>query len=242
LDSAAVNRELRAVVRPALQTHGFSVFTTRSAWRYGSDRIEVVNFQSFNSYLAAGLQCTTYSFSLNLGIYLCAVPTDHRPPVRKGHEAPDEAACHLRRRLERGLEQPELARHEIWYVDPAGAYLSAAVQDARRALLEDGLEWFAQYTLKGSLLTALTGPGHWLEDGTHLPGNPDSPARNLVTGYVARSLGASTLARHHLARALEQYQALDQKHAAPRVKMPRMTPSALVLDVAALDELEERAV
>src|ERR1700756_4978391 len=67
LDSSIVNREIKSAIRPLLQAAGFTQFTTRTGWRYAGEKIDVVNFQSFNSYLASSLGCTTYSFCINLG-------------------------------------------------------------------------------------------------------------------------------------------------------------------------------
>jgi hypothetical protein len=234
MDSTEVNRQIRALVRPILKASGFAAFTSRSAWRYRDDRIEVVNFQSFNDHLASGLRCTTYSFALNLGIYLLSVPEGRPPKVRGGRLAPEEYTCHLRRQLSRTLNQPELARNDIWYIDPEGRYLGPAVHDAGKAISGVGFTWFEHYGNPQALLAALIGPGHRLDDGTHLPGNPDSPARNRVTGYVARAMGQNAFAARHLARALEQYREIDAENAKLRGRMPALTPAGLAEDVAAL--------
>jgi len=52
MDSKEVNKQIRAVIRPVLKAQGFARFTARDSWRFHDDRIDVVNFQSFNSYLA----------------------------------------------------------------------------------------------------------------------------------------------------------------------------------------------
>lgn len=67
MDSKVVNRAIKANVWPMLKEHGFGHFTTRTAWRHDHDRIDVINFQSFNSYQASVIGCTTYSFALRLG-------------------------------------------------------------------------------------------------------------------------------------------------------------------------------
>ena len=61
MDSSAVNKEIKATVRPLLQGAGFTQFTSRTAWRHSTGKTDVINFQSFNSYLANSLGCTTYS-------------------------------------------------------------------------------------------------------------------------------------------------------------------------------------
>lgn len=237
VNSAVVNKELRAVVRPFLQTHGFRGVTARTAWRYTPGRVEVVNFQSFNSYLAEGVGATTYSFALNLGIYLLAVP--HRPgrPTKLvGDELrPEEWQSDLRLHLERGLEQPELPRRDIWYIDESGRYLGSAVRDARRAIAESGLPWFERWSSDATLLEALRTEGDLLlTDGTNLPGNAGSPARNYATGYVALALDDRTVAAEYLARALMQFEAIDASNAQISRRFPPCTPEGLREDVRVL--------
>src|SRR4051812_39446034 len=104
MDSKIVNREIRREIWPALKAVGFAQFTSRTAWRHSEWKIDVVNFQSFNSYLAQGLGCTTFSFSLNLGCYLNAVPVKSNVKLTKSLLTPQEYQCHLRRRLSRSFE------------------------------------------------------------------------------------------------------------------------------------------
>ena len=74
MDSNTVNKIIRSDVWPLLRTHGFVTADARTARRYRGHFIDVVNFQSFNKYLADGIGCTTYSFGLNLGIYVEGSP------------------------------------------------------------------------------------------------------------------------------------------------------------------------
>jgi Tfp pilus assembly protein PilF len=79
------------------------------------------------------------------------------------------------------------------------------------------------------VLTALRQEDAVLGDGTELPGASDSPARNLLAGYVARRIGHTTRAREYLSRALEQFEAIDRKneHMKLRKPMPVLTPPHL---------------
>ena len=52
MDSREVNRVLKRVVWDELKGHGFVERTGRTAWRRRERTIDVVNFQSFNAYLA----------------------------------------------------------------------------------------------------------------------------------------------------------------------------------------------
>jgi Domain of unknown function (DUF4304) len=109
VDSRDVTKEIRHVVWPELREHGFEAFTGRTAWRYVRDAVDVVNVQSFGASIADAVGCTTFSFSVNLGVWL---PHDAltRAPKRdpKGRLRPSEYQCepHRRRRLTKSLSQP----------------------------------------------------------------------------------------------------------------------------------------
>jgi hypothetical protein len=201
VDSSIVNKEIRRVVWPVLRNAGFTQFTARSAWRYVPSKIDVVNFQSFNSYLAHGVGCTTYSFALNLGCSFDTIPRLKTVEQKKGHLRPKEWECHFRFRLHKAIRQPELERTDTWYVDPAGQYLKAAIEDARKAILETGLGWFSRFNDSNEVLRTLLEDAKKM-DGTHGLGNKPSPIRHLMTGYIASSLGKTELASDHLQAAL----------------------------------------
>lgn len=204
MDSKTVNRELRRTIRPLLKEAGFSRFTDRNAWRYSASRVEVLNFQSFNSYLADSIGATTYSFSVNLGSYLLEIPPlcdPGRIKKKDGQLLPQEYECPLRGRLHRAFPQPELARKDTWYIDPAGKYLEQAVQDVRLRVIEDAFPWFEQLRNTERVLQILQNKP---EDQGRLwgfGGNP-SPVRSYLTGYVALALGRKELAAKHLQAAL----------------------------------------
>jgi hypothetical protein len=236
VNSSVVNRELRAVVRPFLQTHGFSAFTPRTAWRYVPGRVEVVNFQSFSATLAEGLGCTSYSFSLRLGIFLVDVPPAQPEGLKQvdGAPRPEEWQCDLRFTPERAIEQPELRRRDIWYVDPNARYLALAARDARRAIAEEGLPWFERWTDEAVLTELLSDSGIRAKDGTTLPGNTGAPLRNYVCGYLALALGRRHVAVERLARALSQFEAMDASNGKISKRFEPRTPAHLRADVQLL--------
>jgi hypothetical protein len=81
--STDVNRAIRRLVWARLREVGFERRTARTAWRRWDEGVDVVNFQSFNSYLAGGVGCTTFSFAVNLGAALDYVPgLASRDPMR----------------------------------------------------------------------------------------------------------------------------------------------------------------
>ena len=109
MDAGDVTREIRRVVWPALREEGFEAFTGRSAWRYVGEAVDIVNFQSFSASLADGLGCTTFSFGVNLGVWLPPDAWEELEPKRdaKGRLRPEEYQCEPhRRQLKKSLAQP----------------------------------------------------------------------------------------------------------------------------------------
>jgi hypothetical protein len=96
VDSRDGTKLIRKLVWPQLEARGFETFTTRSAWRYWDEGIEVVNFQALGLYTAPVIGCTPFSFALNLGVRLQYVPSDADTKERNGRPAPEEYECHLR--------------------------------------------------------------------------------------------------------------------------------------------------
>lgn len=201
MDSRVVTREIRRHVWTRLKPLGFDQFTARTAWRHSDSRIDVVNFQSFNSYLAGAVGCTTYSFALNLGCYISAIPWEYaRPLKQKGALLlPEEFQCHLRLHLDKSISQPELPRANIWLIGESGEYLPDAVSDASGAILERGLPWFRQMGDYDFLLQQLT------TDKTPIwsTGTRSSPKRSYLVGYLALAQGRPALAVQHLRLALD---------------------------------------
>ncbi|MBY0273415.1 MAG: DUF4304 domain-containing protein [Alphaproteobacteria bacterium] len=195
MDSKSVNKEIRKHIWPVLKENGFSEFSTRSSWRYKGNRINVVNFQSFNSYSADISKCTTFSFIINLGIYLSYIP-DY-PEMKKKHDklAPDEAACHLRRTLEKNLLQKEMPRKNIWYVDPSGLNLNEVIENGLKVILEKGFPWFDEFNDNEAVIKVLK-QGIESEGGTFGFGNNPSPKRFLLLGFTASELGDAETAKN----------------------------------------------
>ena len=205
MDSKFVSASIRSEVRPYLSEVGFSKFTGRNSWRYHEDRIEVVNFQSFNSYNADIIGCTTFSFSVNLGIYFRYIPGQYDRSSNKTDDPnfkPQEYECHFRGGLHRSFSQPELDRRDIWYIDNNGAYVEKSLHDVRTALGRVAMPWFEKFSKSEEVLRTL------LEDDEEMQvlwgfGRNPSPVRHYMTGYVARHVGDASLARLHLAKAIE---------------------------------------
>jgi hypothetical protein len=202
MDSSVVNKEIKSTVRPLLQEAGFAQFTPRTAWRYSAGMIDVVNFQSFNSYLANSVGCTTYSFCVRLGCCFDAIPQSQRVKRKNGHLRPEEYECHFRVTLQKSIKQPNLKRTDVWYIDPTGKNLETVIADAKKAILDTGLNWFARFSDRAEVLRTLLEDSE-RNEGTHGFGANPSPNRHFMTGFAALSLRKTSLAREHLKKALD---------------------------------------
>jgi hypothetical protein len=203
MESIAVNRALAKTVRPLLRSAGFDTFTQRTAWRHSPDKIDVVNFQSFNAHQADLMGCTTYSFSVNLGSYFLFMPHIHSPKLKDGRLCPQEYECHFRGSLHRRFEQRELARKDTWFIDEAGKYLDQALTDVCSQIEAVALPWFARNDDANEVLEVLL---NVCEDESFTLwgfGRNPSPIRSLMTGYAALKTGDSELARTSLRAAKE---------------------------------------
>ena len=189
MDSKVVNKALAQEIRPLLKSSGFSAFSTRTSWRFEKDRIDVINFQSFNSYLAGSVGCTTYSFSVNLGCYLLCIPDRLPIKEKEGQKRPEEYHCNFRGRLARSFLQKEIERTDIWFIDDEARYLPQVIADVRTQIVDYAFPWFARFADLHYVLHILESKD---EDMTAVWGfgrNP-SPIRSFMTSYVARALDA----------------------------------------------------
>jgi hypothetical protein len=208
VDSKVVAREIKQEIWPLLRQEGFTEFSAKTAWRHTSDQIHVVNYQSFNSYLAQGVGCTTFSFALNLGIFFRAIPFQY--PFKRGPDPsvkPQAYHCHFRHRLLKGIDQPILPRRDTWYVEPDGSNLLQCLDDSRTAILQEGLPWFSRFESLESVLSALM-------DQEELPevyATRTSPARKRMIGYVARRLGRTEIADPLIAEAESELKEIAER-------------------------------
>lgn len=185
MDSSFVSRIIRKITWPIVREQGFTDLTSRTARRDCDDRIEIVNFQSFNSYLAQGIGCTTFSFALNLGIFFRRIP---RPrPIKLQQESkpfrPEEYHCHFRRKLMKTSNIDALKRLDVWSVEPDGSNAEDLVLDATFKIQRDALPWFERYRNLDFVLETLNTDKN-PSDGTWGYGTLASPNRRLITGYV----------------------------------------------------------
>lgn len=228
IDSKVVDRELRRVFWPALHDAGFTRRTGRTAWRDRDGAVQVVNVQSFNSYLADVLGSTTFSFSVRLGVFLGAI-ADLSSMKRfvPDTSQPREVACHVRMALTKGVDQSPQAlisefgeppaqpsfgqwidRPDLWYVLPGGTNLDAVAGDARDRLLAEGLSWLERMTNPRAVLQALLEhPNQYGDRGVLLElygGALGSPGRWRSIGALAVALGDCDLVDRAVAAMSEQ--------------------------------------
>ena len=211
MDSKVVSRSIKSSIWSALKDHGFSYFTTRTAWRYKPDRIEVVNFQSFNSYQASVIGCSTFSFAVNLGCFLLYVPYEHGTANVKdngGLLLPEESQCQLRGRIKPGDQRSLFERlmnkgapTEIWFIREDGSNLESALKEVRDRLLGEGLEWFLRFEQHEDVLRIFTSAPEAIGELWGFGNNP-SPHRSYCIGYSALALGKHELALPHLKSVL----------------------------------------
>jgi hypothetical protein len=143
MDSKAINKLIRSEVWPILRNQGFSVFDSRSAFAYKAPFINVLSFQSFNSYNAEILGCTTYSFVPRLGVYVVGSPGEHR--VKRdnaGRLRPFECECSFRGELRKRTPVDGFAQDDIFYIDPNGRTTAQCFQELRCLSSEVAPLWF----------------------------------------------------------------------------------------------------
>lgn len=205
MDIKVVNKVINKNIWSFLKELGFIMFTSRSAWRFNQDTIEIINFQSFNSYLAEVLGCTTYSFTVNLAIYFTKIP-DKFPKTtikeKNGFLLPEESDCDFRKCLVKGLIQEEIKRRDIWYIDTMGNNIELAMDDVKQMLISDGLKWFEKYSHMEAVLETLLNEEEDL-NGTHGFGRENSPIRNYIGGYIAYFLQRYDLASCMVEKAIK---------------------------------------
>jgi len=90
----------------------------------------------------------------------------------------------------------------VWFIDPSGTNLATVIADAKKAILETGLNWFTRFSNPGEVLRTLREDSEGNET-THGFGANPSPMRHFMTGFAALSLGQTSLAREHLKKALD---------------------------------------
>jgi len=201
MDSKVVSKAIRERIRPLLKENGFTEFTDRNAWRYFEDRIDVVNFQSYNQYHSDVMGCTTFSYSVNLGVFLKYLPRDFNIKEKNGFLFPMEYECHFRAELKRGYREWFKKIDALWYIDKRGKNLDKAIKDTSSQLNKCAFTWFNIFNDDKDILLLLQDE---LKPQTKTWGygaNP-SPNRAFLKGYISYRLGNKKDAKSDLNSAL----------------------------------------
>jgi hypothetical protein len=157
VNSLVVNKLIRSEVWPILRAQGFSKFNSRNAWRYRGPWIDVVNFQSFNAYLAEGLGCTTFSFKVNLAVFVTgAEQDDWIPRDAAGRLLPQEYHCFFRAYLEKRTAVDGFKRLNIFHIDSQGNTTAAAFGEAQALLRESAPRWFGAFENLGATIDRMS--------------------------------------------------------------------------------------
>ena len=186
LDGVAVGRAITEAVRPHLRRVGFTKFTPRKSWRFGDETIDLVNFRSFSSYIAGGVGCTTYSFSVTTGVYYRCLDREMQKP--------DDYHLTFRIELGKSVRQPWFRpfggdrvtdRPDVWYVLPDGSNLAECIEDAADQLIVGALPMIDRLdepeAAYRALLTETSRNPDFGSPGLAMPGAPDSPRWRDVT-------------------------------------------------------------
>ena len=199
MDSKVVTREIKRAIWPALKQAGFTQFTQRAAWRHSQDSIDVLDFQSFNSYNAEILGVTTFSFCVNLGKYLRYVPPQWDVKVKNGIQLPRESECLFRGRLHPTVSAAT-SDETIWSIDSTGRNLPWCIQDVL-GQVPTAIDWFLRLEDRGEVLRILMEQDEEMQRLWGFGRNP-SPIRSYFSGYVSLALGRTDLAKLKLQEAV----------------------------------------
>lgn len=135
IDSRTVTKALREETLPLLKAAGFTSFSGKKAWRYGTHTIDHVSFLSMSDYIAAGVGCTTYSFTGEAGVL-------YRSLDPNTTERPTESSLTFRGKLTKTIRQPifhpygqtePTDRVDVWYVLPDGSNLDEVAANVAKA-------------------------------------------------------------------------------------------------------------
>ncbi len=204
MDSRKVTKEINSIIRPILKENGFSKNSGRTYWRYFDDRIDILNFQSFNSYHSEVMGCSTFSYSINLSTFLSFIPDKDNVKEKNGLKRPHEANGHFRRQLKKSIVQPKLSIDTVWSVDDLGNNLSECIYDSKNQIVNIAFDWYEKFNSREKILQILLNDEVDMEN-TWGYGNFESANRNELIAYTALELNQKKLALEKLNKLLEFY-------------------------------------
>jgi len=204
VDSRDVTKAIAAEIWPKLREQGFESIQGRVARRTHADRVDILEFNSFNSYEQERLKLKPGSFAIGLGCHLKYVANPIADSTGKVIvlTKPSTADCMLRGQLRRRNLRPIGLDRGVWAVGLMGLPLEKVMSGARDAVLNEGMPWFEQFESPAAVFALLE------EREEHMSrlwgfGRPGSPIRHFILGYSALAAGESLTARKHLQQALD---------------------------------------
>lgn len=198
MNSKQVIKEINSVIRPVLIENGFDKFSGQTYWRYLSDRIDILKFKVFKSYVSGHT-----SFSIHLSTILIYIPSQSEIKTEDEIKKPTEAQGHFRSGIIKDIEQSKLPNVYIWSINNEGSNLSECIADSKNQILKDGFDWFKKFESKENVLRILQNKMD-ISD-TWGFGNLDSPVRNELTAYTAFELGKMKFAIEKLNKVYDFY-------------------------------------
>jgi hypothetical protein len=183
MDSVSVTRHIKSRIVPALKSAEFEG-KGRTFWRRRPYAVNVVHFQSFSKYTADIIGCTTFSLTVNLGVYYPCYHWIFPDPSRSPNQ-PSIWTCHALRQLAKTLPQPELARKDIWNIHEDGSNLNAVIQDVSDAMIQQGMPFFDEWSDVERALALFRSDK--AEEG-YRSGAPGSPARKKIIQALERQV------------------------------------------------------
>jgi hypothetical protein len=195
IDSKTVSKAIKQIVWARLKTIGFTKFTTRSAWRFEGRSIQVINFQSFNSYLASTVGCTTFSFALNLGLHFVFLPLGGGDEYSDRDHPPTEHQCLFRKPLRTPFKQMNNESPNVWSIDPEGGNVVLYITNALKMIELEGLPWFVELRDPKNALRILETDDEQFDkfgpSGTWGFGRPHSPMRQRAITRITETIATS---------------------------------------------------
>ena len=210
MNSKEVTKQINSQIRPVLKENGFEKFIGRTYWRYREDRVDILNFQSFNSYHSEVMGCTTFSYSVNLSVFLNYIPGKIHVKEKNGLKRPNEAEGNFRKQLEKGMSQTELKTRDVWYVDNEGKNLSDCINDTKKQIKDVALGWYEKFNSKEKIMEILNKEEIDM-NGTWGFGRFDSANRAELVAYTAFELDDIDLCLAKLDELLEFYKEQKEK-------------------------------
>lgn len=201
MDKKTVEKSLKEALWPLLKQHGFQTFKGRKAWRHTEKRIDVVEIQFFPRGKADQWGITPYSFALPVGCFFPFAASEHESRIKREKELMliDETQCHLRKTALKTLKQRECKITNIWYIDPKGKYLNAAVEDAKNLFNREIFAWFESFDNLPNLLKNLTET-----PDAHIALGLTLGAPRYLAGFLALETGEWSLAKKLLQQELDR--------------------------------------